>query len=259
MHIVSLMENTTKRKDLTAEHGLSLYIEAMGHRILFDTGPDGAFADNAKVLGIDLSGVDLAVLSHGHYDHGGGLVRFFEENDHAPVFVQKSAFAPHFNRKGKYIGLDPALSGNPCFRVLEGDAQLFPGIDLCTLKERDCITPVDTDGMTTIMDGDRVADTFNHEQYLLLTKNGKRVLISGCSHRGIRNIAAKFRPDILIGGFHFMHVEDDGVLVRAAKDLLSYPTTYLTCHCTGERAYGVMRGVMGDRLSYLSCGSETTV
>lgn len=259
MRITALMENTTKREDLTAEHGLSLYIEALGHRILFDTGPDGAFADNANVLGIDLSGVDLAVLSHGHYDHGGGLERFFAENDHAPVFVQKSAFAPHFNRKGKDIGLDPALSGNPRFQVLEGEAQLLPGIDLCTLKDSDCIAPIDTDGMTTVRDGIRLPDTFDHEQYLCLAENGKKVLISGCSHKGIFNIAARFRPDVLIGGFHFLHVEDDRVPVCAAKDLLLYPTTYLTCHCTGERAYGVMKAVLGDCLSYLSCGSESIV
>ena len=72
MKLTVLMENTTVREDLTAEHGLSLYIEANGKRILFDTGASATFADNAEKLGIDLSQVDLCILSHGHYDHGGG-------------------------------------------------------------------------------------------------------------------------------------------------------------------------------------------
>ena len=78
------MENTTTREDLACEHGLSLYIEANGKRILFDTGASAAFADNAEKLGIDLNQVDLCILSHGHYDHGGGIKRFLEVNDHAP-------------------------------------------------------------------------------------------------------------------------------------------------------------------------------
>ena len=80
MRIVTLVENTSRRQDLTAEHGLSLYIETGSHKILFDAGQSAAFADNAEKLGIDLTQADLAVLSHGHYDHGGGLGKFLETN-----------------------------------------------------------------------------------------------------------------------------------------------------------------------------------
>ena len=85
MKIYTLMENTTCNEALACEHGLSLYIEAAGKRILFDAGQTGAFADNAEKMGIDLSQVDICILSHGHYDHGGGLKRFLEVNDHAPI------------------------------------------------------------------------------------------------------------------------------------------------------------------------------
>ena len=87
MRIVTLVENTARRQDLTAEHGLSLYIETENHKILFDAGQSEAFAENAKKLGVDLTQTDLAVLSHGHYDHGGGLAKFLEANDHAPIFL----------------------------------------------------------------------------------------------------------------------------------------------------------------------------
>ena len=101
------MENTASRPDVTAEHGLSLLIEAGGHAVLFDMGQSEAFADNAQKMGVDLNRVDAAVLSHGHYDHGGGLGRFFRENDHAPVYMHAQAFEPHYSHE-RFIGLNPA-------------------------------------------------------------------------------------------------------------------------------------------------------
>ena len=76
MKIVTLIENTACRDDVRPEHGLSLYIETGRHKILFDAGQTDRFAENARALGVDLSQVDIAILSHGHYDHGGGLMRF---------------------------------------------------------------------------------------------------------------------------------------------------------------------------------------
>ncbi|MBR5633360.1 MAG: MBL fold metallo-hydrolase, partial [Clostridia bacterium] len=80
MKIVCLAENTTSRDDVGAEHGLSLYVEAAGKKILFDMGQTDLFMKNAEKLGVDLSKVDVAVLSHGHYDHGGGLSAFLKVN-----------------------------------------------------------------------------------------------------------------------------------------------------------------------------------
>jgi 7,8-dihydropterin-6-yl-methyl-4-(beta-D-ribofuranosyl)aminobenzene 5'-phosphate synthase len=104
------MENTSCREDLACEHGLRLYIETENHKILFDAGQSAAFAENAEKLGVDLRKVDLAVLSHGHYDHGGGLERFLEINQKAPVYVSSYAFEPHYSANG-YIGLDLQLQG----------------------------------------------------------------------------------------------------------------------------------------------------
>ena len=61
----------------------------------------------------DLADVDIAVLSHGHYDHGGGLATFLELNKNAPVYINRHAFEPHFNGTEKYIGLDTSLSNHP--------------------------------------------------------------------------------------------------------------------------------------------------
>ena len=89
MKIITLMENTACREDLTASHGLSLYIETPKHNILFDMGPDNEYIHNAEKLGVDLKAVDIAVLSHGHYDHGGGLAMFRLLNDHAKIYLHR--------------------------------------------------------------------------------------------------------------------------------------------------------------------------
>ena len=104
-------------------------------------------------------------------------------------------------------------------------------------------------------------DDFLHEQYLLIEEEGKRILISGCSHKGIFNIAEWFKPDVLIGGFHFMKLdpdaeEDAGFLNKAAEILLRYDTTYYTCHCTGEMQYAFLKEKMGDRLQYAATGLQ---
>ena len=88
MRIVTLIENTPGDPRCACEHGLSLYLETHDHRLLMDTGSTGAFADNAEALGIDLTRVDTVVLSHGHYDHAGGLLRFAALNPGAPIYLQ---------------------------------------------------------------------------------------------------------------------------------------------------------------------------
>lgn len=90
LRITVLMENTA-REGLEAEHGLSFFLEYRGRRFLLDAGSSGRFADNAQKLGVDLDGVELAALSHGHYDHADGLRAFFALNDRAPVYIRPQA------------------------------------------------------------------------------------------------------------------------------------------------------------------------
>ncbi len=111
MRVTALTENTTEI-GLRTEHGLSLYIETDDKKILFDSGQTELFAENAGHLGIDLSSVDMMILSHGHYDHGGGLKKFIEINKKAPIYMSRYAFEPHYNGTEKYIGLDSSLENS---------------------------------------------------------------------------------------------------------------------------------------------------
>lgn len=258
MKIWTLVENTAP-EGLLAEHGLSLYIETAEHRILFDAGQSDAFARNAEALGIDLSLVDLAILSHGHYDHSGGFSRFLERNNHAKVYVNQKAFGSYYNADGRYIGVDPVLRDSGRLIGAADPQPLGQGLTLYTCNDRERLFPADSYGLTEERNGVKYPDTFEHEQYLLVEEAGRRVLFSGCSHKGILNIAHWFRPDILIGGFHFMKQETEGqgglFLRRAAEALLALPTVYYTGHCTGAEQFQFLREIMGERLRAISGGS----
>lgn len=258
MKITALLENTTKRSDLSAEHGLSLYIETTDHKILFDMGQTDLFLVNATVLGIDLSAVDLAVLSHGHYDHGGGLAKFLEINRTAPVYLSRYAFGPHYHGTEKYIGLDTSLAGSDRLVFTEDDTVLDTGITLFSCSQKKQKHDLGNFGLTRLENGSFVPEDFRHEQYLLLEENKKRVLFSGCSHRGIMDIADWFRPDVLIGGFHFSKLPLDEALKSYAEYLDGFPTEYYTCHCTGEKQFQYMKNYM-CRLHGLSCGETIYV
>ena len=253
--ITVLIENTTLREDLTAEHGLSLHIETADRNILFDAGQTGAFADNAEKLGIDLTKVDLCILSHGHYDHGGGLGRFLEINDHAPVYLNENAFGHYFSN-GKYIGLDPSLEGNPRLIPVSDVTELFPGVTLCSCN--DLLRPFSFGafGQTMRQNGTHTDDHYLHEQYLLLEEGGKKLCFSGCSHKGLLNILHWFRPDVFFGGFHFIRMDPDGrELAESIRQLCAFPAAYFTGHCTGQAQYDVMKDALADRLGYLHTGS----
>lgn len=258
MKIVCLAENTALRDDIEAEHGLSLYIETKNHKILFDMGQTDMLLRNAEKLGVDLSEVDIAVLSHGHYDHGGGLSAFLGVNKKAPVYISTHAFGEHYNGCEKYIGLDKKLKS--CDRLVFTDDDFQIDEDLCLYhcngkKKR---FELGSFGLNIREDGVFKSDPFLHEQYLEIMDNGKKILISGCSHKGILNISEWFSPDVLVGGFHFSKLPLDCILADYARFLDGLGCEFYTCHCTGEAQYEFMKSHM-KKLRYLHCGETVGI
>ena len=253
MKIVCLAENTSSGYGIAAEHGLSLYIEHNGLRILFDMGQSDLFLRNAEKLGVDLSLVDFAVLSHGHYDHGGGIPHFLNMNKKAPVYISPYAFGEYYNGKDKYIGLDAALQNEPRLLQIERPTELCRGITLYPAVFKNRLFDTESFGLTERNCEVIVPDTFRHEQFMVIKENERSILFSGCSHSGIRDIVNLYRPDVFVGGFHLSKLSSSEECGKYASFLNSFDCDYYTCHCTGTDVYGYMREQMKN-LEYISAG-----
>lgn len=258
MKITCLVENTTYNENFKCEHGLSLYIETENAKILFDMGQTDLFYQNALKLGINLADVDFAILSHGHYDHGGGLEKFLEINNTAPVYINRFAFEPHFNGTEKYIGLDISLKDNRHLVFVDDKSEIDKNCSLFSCNDRERKHYLGSFGLNMKIGDELAPDDFRHEQYLLIEENSKKILISGCSHKGIMDITEWFEPDVLVGGFHFSKIESVEELHKYADILNNYDTEFYTCHCTGTVQYEHMKKTM-TRLHYLSCGEEIII
>lgn len=276
MKISVLMENTALSPEFACEHGLSLHIQTKAGRILFDTGRSGSFLKNAHLLGLNLALVDLAILSHGHYDHGGGLMSFLEINRKAPIYMHEKTFGEHFSRRGQNgagvfpIGIDPMIKLNPRVNLLKGDFSVGKGLLLFSSVPGHKFEAHSNQNLLRREEGQLVLDTFSHEQNLIISEGDKNILISGCAHRGIINIIeqaiqlAGTPMDAVIGGFHLScpsisTSEPDETIEAIARALLAWPTRYFTCHCTGLEAYEKLRILMGDQIRYIQAGAELTL
>ena len=255
MRVVSLIENTKGHDRCAYAHGLSFYVETSKHKLLVDLGPSDAALHNAKELGIDLSKVDTVVLSHGHYDHSGGIMPFANINSDARIYMQETADADYYADDGERA---------------EGDHRIDDELELFTIRKRSHDLPFTNKRLLIKENGELRRDDFVHEQYLVISEGDKKILISGCAHNGILSILDAFKakygaePDMVISGFHLMKktgYTDDELLqiVSMGTELMRYSTKFVTCHCTGETAYEIMKNVLGDQLQYVHSGENVEV
>lgn len=267
-----LLENSSLREEIACRHGLSLYLETPEHKVLFDMGPDGTFLKNAAVLMADISLVDTAILSHGHYDHGGGLESFFLVNNAAPVYLRRAALEPHYSmtagKEPRYIGLAAGLDRYAArFRFAEavqqidGELLLFSDVGL---------SPVVISANQRLRrkeGGAYPQDDFQHEQHLLVVSGGKTLLLAGCAHGGIIPIMERCvdllgrAPDVVLGGFHLYspgsgETEPEEKIREIAHRLKAWHSVYYTGHCTGTLAFSQMKEILGGQLRPMSGGLE---
>ncbi|MDE6970914.1 MAG: MBL fold metallo-hydrolase [Eubacterium sp.] len=269
MKIVILMEDTCGNPSCAYEHGLSVYVETDRHRLLVDTGASGAFMQNAKELGIDLTAVDTVILSHGHYDHAGGIMDFHACNPDAEIYMQRSACGAYYH-KDRYIGIDRSIAAYDSVRMLDGGKRIDDELFLFgNITGRKYFAKSNLE-LSKQVDGKKMQDQFEHEQCLVITQGGEHTLISGCAHNGILNVLSRYRefyekpPKMVISGFHMMkkgayEPEEQQIICETARQLCTKEladTVFYTGHCTGSPAFALMKPYLGERLIQIHSGMQ---
>ncbi len=266
MKIVTLIENLVYKQGLIAEHGLAIYIETEDRKILFDTGQSGLFLQNARKLGIDIEAIDILVLSHGHYDHTGGLYPFLEKNSKAKVYAKNDIFTPKYHGPNRFIGTlrkENLLTD----RIVYVDAPIEIAESVIIMPTIIIHNSLDTHfkGMNKKVGSEFVPDEFDDELFLVLKKNDRINIVTACSHRGITNICTtateqfKLPVGLILGGFHTKNCTNEQYeyIVQYFRQL--HPKSIGVCHCTGVEKYAEMANKCGVPVFYNFTGNEIHV
>ncbi len=240
-------------------------------------GASDAFARNAARLGIDIATIDAAVLSHYHADHGGGLRRFLELNDHAPVYLGPApAGEPTgrlFGLVSKRIGLDPRLMDEHAsrFRVVLERTEILPGVFVLPNIGGHHPRPSGNKVLFVHAGKEYVPDDFRHEVVVALRERDTLAVLTGCSHSGVLNMVEKVQQEFpavpiraVVGGFHLVALPPFNRMSDRESDVATLGRQILdlgvaaawTGHCTGDKAFAVLRGAMGERINELRTGSR---
>lgn len=253
MKVKVLIENSAL-DGFECEHGLSLLIEFNGNKYLLDAGQSGKFIKNAKSLGIDLSDIKCAVLSHGHYDHAGGFFEIFNSNSELKVYAMKNAVNEYFSENGgiHYIGIPKEILKNYGSRFIytdgiipiDTDVYLVPHSSngLAEIGKRAGLYMKNADGM--------VPDSFSHELSLVFNTDKGMVVFNSCSHGGLCNIIKEVKlafPDkkvyAFVGGLHMKGMKNGSECCIFSEDEIDDLVEYIlkegieliyTGHCTGN-------------------------
>ena len=246
LRITTLVENTALKKEHLAEHGLSFWIEIGNRKILFDTGQGNVISHNAEVFGIPLEETDAIVLSHGHYDHTGGLGEVWKLATKAVIFAHPDAFSHKYSRHADgtvhEIGMPISDRYKTEHNVNKGPVEVCKGLHLSGAVPR--LTDFEDTGGMFFLDGTcEKIDPLNDDQAAFIETSSGTVVISGCAHSGIINILDYVRSltrnkpiHTVIGGMHLLSASDKR-MSRTLAELRKFGLKQLLpAHCTGFAA-----------------------
>lgn len=271
MRLVTLSENSVGlRRGVLAEHGFSAYLEFKGYKIIFDAGQTTTCVHNASFLGVDLAGVPIA-LSHGHYDHTGGLLSLLERTGPVPVYAHPDVFVPRYSRRGRamrQIGL-PFERGDlermgAEFDLSRRGREIRPGLWLTGEVPR--LTEFETASEDLVVlseEGDVVVDPLLDDQALILVLDGGLFVLLGCAHAGMINTLEHAKRvtgvDAILGVAGGTHIGFGGEdkLPKTIKALRTLDIEILApSHCTGFAAAAALAAEFPDRFVPNNVGTE---
>lgn len=270
MQITVLKDNTATRPGVLPGHGLALLVESDDRRVLLDTGPDDTLLVNATVLGVSLYPLDAIVLSHGHYDHTGGLASVLTVTGPVKVVAHPEVFERTFSgpspnslrdigmplTRNEYEALGARFELTAMPRAL-GRSLLTTGHNPPLHLE-----PHQRSGLWRQRHDRLHADDFRDDCSLIAKWAGSAAVLTGCAHPGLVNILCKVRtiapqwpPRTVLGGLHLGAAAEEEV-AQLARDLAGLGVhTVLPCHCTGETATRVLADRFAGEVVPVGAGS----
>lgn len=270
LQISVLAENTARNRGLLAEHGLALWIEADGRKILFDTGQGLVLHHNAEALGIALADADSIVLSHGHYDHADGLMTHPECFTRARVYVHPATFQARYSKPadeqarpaGASISQIDELRPHVADVILtSAPTQIAEGIWVTGEIPRNNSFE-DTGGPFYLDEAGTIVDLLPDDQAVYIKTRHGIVVLLGCGHSGLVNtldyvarLTGQSKMYAVLGGMHLLAASDDHI-ARTITALRNYGVRFCgPVHCTGLRAMSAMLNAWPDGFLSLSPGS----